>query len=768
MFNFEEFFNKRKIQYLIKKENKEKIIEYLLHCPNIKEAIQYLDTKYLHDLDLEFYELPVEGYINLYDYLINTRNTVIHPKEECYKSRSIYIPILLKFKSTTQLSRHITTEMLLDKMPNNQTVLEYIIENDEFFDLSDGFTVDSLEVAKILIEKNKISMLENATMDILFSQIGDNKTVLDLLKENNIIPRVQYIKKPGLHEFDMSTRPKANILLERHNDKTLLEILLEKDFDFVLQLNEYCDNHEDWKKIVKALLRSDNFKPLKNAPQDFLSLVINHNEEKNKDIKVIDILRKDELPELIGIVDNKDVLLRYISTGKITELLHVITEEGLLLEIDKNFTILDYLICKCVELKIDLIEFIKVLRMRKEITSDISVIFAKYGIYIPSEYKKQTGIKSDSDMYHYIYDDNNYEVDKEGLRLINEFKSHFDENENSKDLIETVIKSFKRTYQDNKDLAIRDLKILIEFKKKYPKFILEYNPSKGSSFTKPTEFTMFENTPKISLQNKYNLDTFHHELGHLVSYFATGKQTPSNIKTYLDKENYNGLTRVAEIFEVINNEAEELLLSDEEYDKKFTEFIINKYQSVENYKRIIREDFKKFIGTKDLILEAINDGSYSDEVLKAIVESYFEIEEMDIDQETLIEMYTKTRIDSEKKIFKDELYRKSNMEFLCYENFIDAFYTGDLYEYFKIMASEQRITIKAPLCTHNSMYFIMNEEAQFQELYANYIELKKSPKGSYYIEKLKEKTTEEIIELLEEYDKSLTIALQNNKKDRSK
>ena len=180
------------------------------------------------------------------------------------------------------------------------------------------------------------------------------------------------------------------------------------------------------------------------------------------------------------------------------------------------------------------------------------------------------------------------------------------------------------------------------------------------------------------------------------------------------------------------------------------------------------EDFKKYIGSKELILEAVNDGSYSEEVLKAIVDSYFEMKENNIDKEVLLEMYVETRINAERKIFKDELYRKTNMEFLCYENFIDAFFGGELFEYFKVIPEEERSKIKAPICTHDKMYFIMQENGQFNEMYANYIELKKSPKGNFYIGKLKEKTDPRIIELLEEYDKSLTIALQSQKKDRFK
>ena len=180
MINIPELITKQRIKFLAKKENKEKIIEYLLKCPNIKEALNYLDVKYLNGLDLAVYEMPIEGYINLYDYIINTKNAIVSPKEGFSKSRSIYIPLILKTGSLYNLSE-LTTEILLDKMPNGQTVLEYVLENDQTFDFSSHFKVDSLEVAKILYKNKKIQFLRECNAEVLLSKIDGDKTVLDVL-----------------------------------------------------------------------------------------------------------------------------------------------------------------------------------------------------------------------------------------------------------------------------------------------------------------------------------------------------------------------------------------------------------------------------------------------------------------------------------------------------------------------------------------------------------------------------------------------------------
>ena len=99
MFNIQELFENGRLQLLARLKDKKRMIEYLLKSENIKAAIEHLDTKYLHCLDVVFYEMPVEGYMSLYDYLINTRDEKIELLQECYQSRKIYIPHILKYKS---------------------------------------------------------------------------------------------------------------------------------------------------------------------------------------------------------------------------------------------------------------------------------------------------------------------------------------------------------------------------------------------------------------------------------------------------------------------------------------------------------------------------------------------------------------------------------------------------------------------------------------------------------------------------------------------
>ncbi len=118
--------------------------------------------------------------MNLYDYIINTRDTMLAVKDELYQSSSIYIPFVLKFKLLFHINDYLNSKILLTKMPNNQTLLEYVIENDEGFELLTHLSVDSLEIAEILYKKGKFKLLAESSFDILFIEIDQGKTVLDV------------------------------------------------------------------------------------------------------------------------------------------------------------------------------------------------------------------------------------------------------------------------------------------------------------------------------------------------------------------------------------------------------------------------------------------------------------------------------------------------------------------------------------------------------------------------------------------------------------
>ncbi len=67
---------------------------------------------------------------------------------------------------------------------------------------------------------------------------------------------------------------------------------------------------------------------------------------------------------------------------------------------------------------------------------------------------------------------------------------------------------------------------------------------------------------------------------------------------------------------------------------------------------------------------------------------------------------------------------------------------------------------KAETSTHDAIYFIMGDDRQFKEMFANYVQLKKSSNGPQYIERLKDKTSPELVTAIDTYYKGLSKGTQ--------
>lgn len=736
---------KEQIDLLKKEENKPKISEYLLKCSHLKEAIDYLDDEYLSDLSLAAYKITIEGYYNLYDYIIKTRNIPIYLNDEMCKDRDIYIPYILNFG----IAPKYTNEMYLDKMPNGQTILEYLLEHQPFFYELNPISVDSIEVAKILYTHYMIRQLATAPLEVLVANIDKDKTVLDVLKQHNILPNVMYIKdtKNEMFYTDIITNPKKkNIALEKYDGKTLIELLIEKDFSFEIEIAQNSDPKE-WLQIFITLFKVKRCDLIKNVPEEFLTL------EVTSQKRIIDYYPTDYLPQINGDLKDIEVICVYLLNNRLEEVMEKATAEALAEKLNDECTVLDYIFIK----HPDLSKIKDIIRKRNLRSEELSIILARHGLLWKTNHTKTIGIDADYDLYNFIYCEEDYKIDNEGQYYINQFKTQYNDGKSSIEIIDLVIKSFKRTYQTDKELAIRDIKILMKFKEIFNEFVLEWDPTKNNHF----EIDGYSN-PKIVLKNNNAIDTLNHELAHLVDFFLFSQDSFENIDFILMKGKNSDTDELMQSFYRLNEEAEKKLPTIEECERNFHRFIISKYGSVENYKYTIREEFKSLIGSKELLLDTINRENYSEEVIIAIVNAYYNPQTIDNDE--LVELYVANRIEIEKKIFSDVSYHKANSEFLLYENFVDAYYFGQIGE---LMRTEVK-KLKAPVSTHDYAYFLKDEESQFEEVYANYMALKKCLNGQYYIEKLKKQISSDLINLLEEYNKQLTISLCELEKGKSK
>lgn len=185
-----------------------------------------------------------------------------------------------------------TRDVFKDTMVKDQTVLEYMIDNNYDIKISNIFEDDTL---KILYQKNRLDLLVIADATILMTKINDNYTYLDYILdcinkgdfEYNIDNITAPIKPDMKAEFyldiarhDMIGYVKnslnLNTLLKKYDNKTLLDYFLDKDPE--LTLNKILDKSDKMNYSVMIILKSRSIKDndsILNINKDNASFVKN-------------------------------------------------------------------------------------------------------------------------------------------------------------------------------------------------------------------------------------------------------------------------------------------------------------------------------------------------------------------------------------------------------------------------------------------------------------------------------------------------------------
>ena len=185
-----------------------------------------------------------------------------------------------------------TRDVFKDTMVKDQTVLEYMIDNNYDIKISNIFEDDTL---KILYQKNRFDLLVIADATILMTKINDNYTYLDYILdcinkgdfEYNIDNITAPIKPDMKAEFyldiarhDMIGYVKnslnLNTLLKKYDNKTLLDYFLDKDSE--LTLNKILDKSDKMNYSVMIILKSRGIKDndsILNINKDNASFVKN-------------------------------------------------------------------------------------------------------------------------------------------------------------------------------------------------------------------------------------------------------------------------------------------------------------------------------------------------------------------------------------------------------------------------------------------------------------------------------------------------------------
>lgn len=762
--NAKEILDNIRAAIYLRKQEKKSIEKLLLTCSYPEKIVDKLNENQLSYLDKRIYLRKIDGYYNLYDYILKTKN--ILPKKEDYQERELAIAWIMNRKRF--FDDDYSNELLLDSLPDGTRVIDFALEKNMF--LLSSPRIDNIEVAKIFIEKGCYKCLENCTSDIYDEPVNENETLLECMIKHGTIPNIRFIKKKeDSFSLLMNTREQEDCLLKKlKNGKTILESLLASDLPFLFQLNqyEYEREKETWRQIIEICYYARKMDKLIDLPEVALDMDITIN--KNRRIKVIDLFEMSGVSPNINFTITKGSIVEYLVIKKDFSTLcnlatpkilgeYKITEDSNAIDFMISILVTEDKVAPSLDLNDKspcLRDLTAILLYAGKMTPEISLTYAKYGYYIPATKSTlELGIASGDQMDRYLYKSIEVSQDNESEALVNQFRETYKDEKCNQEVVDLIIASFLESFAMDRSNATRDLQALIDIKKQNPSFVLEYDLNSGASFCPPSS-SIINYGGHIKINNKYNQCALNHEWGHAIHYIYGGNELPPDIEKLLPYDGHvffqdtTTYQKTYEIFVELDEEAKSLN-EEQAIEQDFLRFIEISKGGIDKYKEEIRAEFNELFGTPKILLEAINNGNYSREVLFALGQAYFENEMGP--KEEIIENYVRARIKAEYEIFKEKKYRQNNTEFLCYENFIDAYLGGALGTHMKYEKTH------APSSTHNTRYF-QTKQIQFQELFANYVELRKmpSPKREKYMTKIKERTSVELLEALENYYLSLT------------
>lgn len=718
------------------------------------------------------------------------------------KNMNTYIENLINnIKTTHQLNtkKTLTLEELLYKDQTNKTLLEYMLEyNIPYYYPFIPRLNKNIEAIKLLCQYNQTKQLINLKTKTLITNINNNETLLEYFIQNNLIENIE------LKNLEYNNKL-LNILIQNKQYQLLKNINIKEEDLFNEQLIETLINNKvidyinfpiiNYHSKIIDILKNNNKKELINNITFSENLLIN-NKILNTLIKegltpkishcttnIINYLYNLNRPDLIlnyfkepqninklfNLINNKliiDYLLEqsknnnldfryiglnidyltteqylnlYLKFSKYNKLdyLPPLIKEEILKKNKSNECLLDKLIKYD---KTETIKLIKYYNLDKEL--DIITYLNLNKIYLepqniniennnnnnfsntPLEYQTK-------EIEEQIIYDN---LGEENLNLLITLEELLTENDNH-ELINAIILSYTKEINKGNKQAIEELKKLINIKKQHP----DLKVFKSS-------YSYFNDNDGLHLSTT-DINNINHELGHLFHYYLTNDEIPYEFEQILTniQNNPDILNKISRFSNSLNEYEDKLFkIIEEEYDNWSKEYYTpEKIREINDYLKLnINEKIK--IYTKL---------GYQEEDIKNILNNTLTLEE-----------YLK----NDKRIKCQEMLNNiqavNNSEIQAISDIIDALFSG-LYHDSKLIDNNNKQIIGT--FGHGLLYY-NSINSIFQEIFANYCLLIKSDRKNKILDILKDITGEELITLLNNFYENKIInsskyTNQNNK-----
>ena len=696
----------------------------------VDKAFHKFHYNNLGHLKEEVYDLPVEGYENLYDYICSLDYIKKVEVSDSYKQRKEYKDITLKRLGIRGLSIPINTELLYSINPATGKIiidefldqLKEVIEDEELGLTNGEFVyIDSIRLAKDLYQKGLIKELRKCTEDVLFQVVDDenNKTVIDILIENN---HIYALPIAGVRwSSDVVRNPKYYILdkIIPSLNKTVFEYLLDKNYIKCFYFDDYQQNIAYCKKMLRKACEIGRVDLLNNIPCEILSWKYDEDDPngvdyytvlKNNGIKFTGDIKDprvaydyltDDSPKLAGFLWNCDYdtfKSKYKEGSNETiatlffSILATKTEE------EKNY-------------------IFKVLYGHGWIDDEVITAALYSEIFIPVNNRSfndvYVGINANHVLDYDIHDGDmkekyEFNVDYLSAEFLKAYEDNSDEN-----ILNAILTSYFAYKETNPVEAQKELKLLIDLKKNRPSFNIK-SDTVGSSV-----FDISGVVIKLHIMNYFILSEINHELAHILFYKMSADETedlesllPDIKDIKIKKDCFAVGVMIKSIISLPNRK--------KKYKAEFEKYIESRFGSVENYIGIMREEYKALIGDPQLLADYLVNDKYYREIIKVLLNAIYENKEK-YTEEQAINYYIHGRYKSEEIWFINESFSRDFKNLLIYENFMDAYYGGLLETIYETELKDRNDYLRS---THNEDYFSNNKD-RINEMFANFIELKK-------------------------------------------
>lgn len=600
-----------------------------------------------------------------------------------------------------------------------------LLEIDDLKGAIDKLSYDALSYLDIKVYSRPIIGYYNAYDYMLSSKKGEVRPKLeDKGSKEIIIPKIK-----AEMTFNSGFLIPTDVLLSPwpDSDKNVLEYILENPV--VLLVYKYTpavDNLD----VIKTVIKQGYYNFLNMVPINL------YNEKIIDDKTILDIMIEYRiLPITKYVTYNTDLGILENSCKE--------AQDILLVKVRDDKTLLEVLIENNIPFLFDIYDLEKA---PLEVKKAILLICTKENRldlirYIYDSFVDSTNLAMEK-MKSYNQEDDNiniYKIPSEFQDKVKEFYQVFATGTNSsKEILDLAVKSFLSCLDVNKTVAVDDLDCLIWIKQEYPYFHFEYNKNEGSSFS--------AGNGKISIEKPNCLAVFNHELAHaLHHYIVDDSLVPDAIQEEIElgRKDSNDNLKTKAIYNELNSESAFLVSkNDSELKRKFGEFIIGNYGSLEAYEALLKSEFHKVLTNSSAVKSYVDENFSRDTstgVKKALDST---IANMDIN--TVVSKLANHCLQVEYRKFESRLFAEEQAEFLMYYNFIDAYYLGAVGEF--AFANDINNSFYS---VHGFTYFLKDKDNQYREMLADYVSLLKSPNGKYYIDKLRKKGFGSIIDKID-------------------